>query len=262
MLTSDPVAIKHFTRQSRYQLVDSLTGVIGEPSVAFIMLNTAVAPTNDLRIRQALAKGHRLGEIHKIFGAGFTKPVNGLFLPGSPYYSSDTGYPTYDPAGAKALVNQYKAEHGTPSLTLTTVTDPRLENVVQIIQQMWNQVGFDVTVASHPAGHPHRPTSSPASSRPPPPTSSAPSTPTSTTCGCSTTTVSPVGSIGLNFARNSNPEIEFSLQSGRTSTDQSTRDVAYQKLNQLLAQDLPVPVARAVPLRRRRRPARARTSSG
>src|ERR1019366_5418656 len=55
----------------------------------------------------------------------------------------------------------------------------------------------------------------------------------------STTTVSPLGSIGLNFPRNSDPEIEFSLQSGRTSADQATREVAYKKLNQLLAHDLP-----------------------
>ena len=45
-------------REARgYQLVDTRTGVIGEPTFSFIMLNTAVAPTNDLRIRQALAKG-------------------------------------------------------------------------------------------------------------------------------------------------------------------------------------------------------------
>ena len=28
------------------------------------------------------------------------------------------------------------------------MTDPRLEQVVQIIQQMWNQAGFDITVSA------------------------------------------------------------------------------------------------------------------
>jgi len=238
MLTSDPVAIKGFTGQSQYQLVDSLTGVIGQPSVAFIMLNTDVAPTNDLRIRQALAKGLDVTQVLKIFGGGLSKPVNGLFLPGSPYYSSDTGYPTFDPAGAKALVNEYKAEHGTPSLTLTTVTDPRLENVVQIIQQMWNQVGFNTQVAAIQqatlitdfiTGKYQAATSYQFGAV----------DPDLNYVWFSTTTVSPVGSIGLNFPRNSDPEIEFSLQSGRTSADQATRVVAYKKLNQLLAHDLP-----------------------
>ena len=237
ILTTDPNTIKDVTGQSQYQLVDSLTGVIGEPSMGFIMLNTDVAPTNDLRIRQALAKGLDVTQILKIFSDGYTKPVNGLFLPGSPYYS-DTGYPTYDPAGARALVNQYKAEHGTPSLTLTTVTDPRLESVVQIIQQMWNQVGFDVSVAAIQqatlitdfiTGKFQAATSYQFGAV----------DPDLNYVWFSTTTVSPVGSIGLNFARNSDPEIEFSLQEGRTSADPSTRQVAYKKLNQRLAQDLP-----------------------
>ena len=238
ILTSDPNTIRDVSGQSQYQLVDSLTGVIGEPSVGFIMLNTAVAPTNDLRIRQALAKGLDVTQILKIFGDGYTKPINGLFLPGSQYYSSDTGYPTYDQAGAKALVDQYKAEHGTPSLTLSTVTDPRLESVVQIVQQMWNQVGFDVTVAAIQqatlitdfiTGKFQAATSYQFGAV----------DPDINYVWFSTTTVSPVGSIGLNFARNSDPEIEFSLQSGRTSADPSTRQVAYKKLNQRLAQDLP-----------------------
>ncbi len=238
ILTNDPVTIKAFTGSSQYQLVDSLTDSIGEPTVAFVMLNTAVAPTNDLRVRQALAKSLDVKQILKIFGGGYTKAINGLFQPGSPFYVSDTGYPKYDLAGAKALVNQYKAEHGTPTLTLTTVTDPRLESLVQIIQQMWNQVGFDISVASIQqatlitdfiTGKFQAATSYQFGAV----------DPDLNYVWFSTTTVSPVGSIGLNFPRNSDPQIEFSLQSGRTSSSQSTREVAYKKLNQRLAADLP-----------------------
>ena len=38
--STDPDTINRFTGQSGYQIVDSATGVIGEPSMAFIMLNT------------------------------------------------------------------------------------------------------------------------------------------------------------------------------------------------------------------------------
>ena len=55
--------------------------------MAFIMLNCAKPPTNDLTIRQALAKGLDQATIQKIFGGGFAQPVSGLFLEGSPYYS-------------------------------------------------------------------------------------------------------------------------------------------------------------------------------
>ena len=237
ILTNDAVTITEFTGSSQYQLVDSLAGVIGQPTVSFIMLNTAVAPTNDLRIRQALAKGLDVNQILKIFGGGLTESINGLFLKGSPFYSS-TGYPTFDPAGAKSLVSQYTAEHGTPALTLTTVTDPRLERVVQVIQQMWNQVGFNITVSAIQqatlitnfiTGKFQAATSYQFGAV----------DPDLNYVWFSTTTVSPVGGIGLNFPRNSDPDIEFSLQSGRTSSSQSTREVAYKKLDQRLAADLP-----------------------
>ena len=50
---------------------------------------------------------------------------------------------------------------------------------------------------------------------------------------------SPVGTIGLNFARNSDPQIETALLEGRHTTDQATRNTAYQTVNERLAEDLP-----------------------
>ena len=235
--STDPNTIRRFEGQSGYQVVDSRTGVIGEPSVSFIMLNTTVAPTNDLRIRQALAKGLNQATVQKIFGAGFANPVSGLFLSDSQYYST-TGYPTFDPTGAKKLVAEYKAEHGTPSITLLTITDPRLTQVVEIIQQMWNQVGFDVKISqiqqadlisdfifgkfqaatSYQFGNVD---------------------PDLNYVWWSTTTAGPVGSIALNFARNSDPVIEQNMLTGRHTTDQAIRVKAYQTVNEHLAKDLP-----------------------
>jgi ABC-type transport system substrate-binding protein len=235
--STDPGTINRFSGSSGYQLVDSRTGVIGEPTMGFIMLNTAVAPTSDLRIRQALAKGLDTAQVQKIFGGGFGKPVNGLFLPGSPYYSS-TGYPTYDPTGAKALVSQYKAEHGTPSLQLTTITDPRLAQLVQIVQQMWDQVGFDVSVntvqqaniiSDFVTGKFQAATSYQFGNV----------NPDLNYVWWSTTTISPVGGIGLNFTRLDDPQIESAMLAGRAATDQATRVASYQKVNERLAQDLP-----------------------
>jgi ABC-type transport system substrate-binding protein len=237
MLSTDPNTINHFSGQSGYQVVDSLTGVIGQPSLGFIMLNTAVAPTNDLRIRQALVKATDQAEIQKLYGGGFTQPVNGLFLPGSPYYSS-TGYPTFNPAAARNLVNQYKAQHGTPSLELMTVPDPRYENLVQILQQMWNQVGFNTTVADVQQaniisdfvyGKFQAVTSYQFGAV----------DPALNYVWFSTTTVSPVGGIGLNFPRNNDPQLETALETGRTTTSQSTRVAAYKEVNTRLSHDLP-----------------------
>jgi peptide/nickel transport system substrate-binding protein len=237
ILSTDADTINRFKGQSSYQMVDSLTKTIGEPTMAFVMLNTAVAPTDDLRIRQALAKGLNTAAIRKIFGGGYAKPINGLFLPGSPYYSN-TGYPTYDVKGAKALVSAYKADHGTPSIELTTITDPRLYQVVQVIQQMWSQIGVKVTISTIQqatlitefiTGKYQAATSY----------QFGVVDPDLNYVWFSTTTVEPVGAIGLNFTRNDDPLVEAALQAGRVSPSTSVRATAYKKLNTRLAKDLP-----------------------
>ena len=114
----DPTTITNFSGSggSGYQLVDTATGVIGQPTFAFIMLNTVVPPTNDLSIRQALAMGMNQAQVQQVIGGPAAKPATGIFLPNSPYYS-DTHYPTYNPTKAKELVAAYKAKHGTPPST-------------------------------------------------------------------------------------------------------------------------------------------------
>ena len=235
--SADAKTISRFAGQAGYQVVDSRTGVIGEPTMAYIQLNTAVSPTNDPQIRLALAKALNQATIQKIFGGGFAIPVNGLFLKDSPFYSN-TGFPGYDPAGAKKLVSAYKAQHGTPTLNLITTTDPRLGQVVQIIQQMWNQAGFDVTigqveqatlVSDFIFGKYQAATSAQFGAI----------DPDLNYVWWSTTTVKPPGSIALNFARNSDPVIEQNLLTGRHTADKATRVSAYQAVNEQLAKDLP-----------------------
>ncbi|MGA8724838.1 MAG: ABC transporter substrate-binding protein [Acidimicrobiales bacterium] len=237
--STDPNTIVRFSGSggSGFQVVDSVTGVIGEPTVAFIMLNCETAPTNDLRIRQALAKATDTAEIRKIYDAGFGGPINGLFLSNSPYYSN-TGFPTYDPTAARQLINEYKAEHGTPSLKLITIPDPLYIKLIQIIQQMWEQVGVTVTlgeveqatiITDFITGEFQAATVYQFGAV----------DPDLNYVWFSSTTVSPVGSIGLNFPRNSDPQIESALLTGRHTTDQAARNKAYQTVNERLAVDLP-----------------------
>jgi peptide/nickel transport system substrate-binding protein len=235
--SAQPTTITNFSGSggTGYQLVDSRT-VIGQPTFAYIMLNTVVAPTNDLTIRQALAKGMDQSEVQKIIGGPPAQPATGIFTPGSPYYS-DTGYPTYDPTGAKALVEQYKKQHGTPTLDLLTIPDPIEIKVVQAVQQMWQQVGFDVTVSEVEQatiiddfvfGKFQAVTSYQFGAV----------TPDLNYVWWSTTTISPLGQIGLNFTRLDDPKLESAMLEGRHTTDQATRVKAYQTVNERLAKDL------------------------
>jgi ABC-type transport system substrate-binding protein len=239
IISTDPNTIQHFTGSggSGYAVVDSLNGVIGQPTIGFVMLNTEVAPTSDLSIRQALAYATDYATIQKLFDAGYGSPVNGLFPKSSPYYS-DTGFPTYNLSKAKSLVSAYKAQHGTPALLLQTIPDPRYIKLVEILQQMWNQAGFNVSVGEvqqadiitdFVVGKFQAVTSYQFGAV----------DPALNYVWFSTTTVAPIGSIGLNFPRNSDPAIQTALQTGRSTTDSATRVSAYRTVNERLAQDLP-----------------------
>jgi len=47
------------------------------------------------------------------------------------------------------------------------------------------------------------------------------------------------GSLSINMARNSDPQIEAALQQGRASADKDVREAAYKTVNKRLALDLP-----------------------
>ena len=205
ILSTDPNTINHFggSGGSGYTVVDSLTGVLGEPTLGFVMLNTVTAPTDDLRVRRAIAMATDQTEIIKLFNAGYGVAANGIFLKGSPYYT-DTGYPSHDPAGAKALIDEYKAEKGTPSFTLLTIPDPRYISIVQVLQQMWTQAGMDVTVSETQQatliddfvlGKFQAVTSYQFGAV----------DPSLNYVWFSTTTLEPIGTLGLNFPRNNDP---------------------------------------------------------
>lgn len=237
IVSADPKTVTRFSGVSGFQLVDTLNDTIGEPDMDFIMLNCAVAPTNDLSIRQALAKATDQVQVLKIFGGGLSKPTTGLFPKGSKYYSPTT-YPTFDLPGAKALVAAYKAQHGTPALQLTGTTDPRIVTVTQVLQQMWNQAGFDVSVKAIEqaalitdaiTGGFQALTWE----------QFATPDPDLNYVWWSTTTANAPGQITLNFARNSDPLIEQALQTGRTNPDPAARIKAYQTVNERLGIDIP-----------------------
>ena len=145
MVTRDPDAIRDLRDNSSYQLV--LNPSVGQGDMDFVILNTAVDPTNDLMVRQALAYAIDVDELVKLFGAGIAKPNLSLFPPGSPYRAADNGYPKYDLAKAKALVAQAAPNHGgTIKIALATITDPRLLEQVQAVASMWGLAGIQVTV--------------------------------------------------------------------------------------------------------------------
>ena len=235
----DPNTITNFEGSggSGFQLVDTRTGVIGQPTFSFIMLNNLLPPTNDLGIRQALAKGMDQAEVQKVLGGPPAKPATGVFLPDSPYYSA-TGYPSPDPAGATALIRRYTAQHGPPMVQLSTTPDPRITQLVQVVQEMWSRVGVQssITIVQQADGIVDL---LEGNFQAVPSAQFGAVDPGLNYPWLSTTTVQPIGTVGLNFARNSDPAIESALLTGRSTLDHAARVAAYRTVNERLAVDLP-----------------------
>jgi len=237
IVSIDPQTYQHFHDAPGYQALIETSPVVGSPTMGFVLLNCARPPTDDPRVRLALAKATDQRAIQKVFGDGTVQTINGMFLPDSPYYST-TAYPAPDPAGAAALVRQYAAEHGPPVVQLSTTPDPRITQLIQVVQEMWTRVGVQstITVVQQADAIVNLLT---GAFQAVPSAQFGAVDPGLNYPWLSTTTVQPIGTIGLNFARNSDPAIEAALLVGRSTTDHASRVHAYRTVNERLAQDLP-----------------------
>lgn len=233
-----PQTIKPFFSNSKYQVITTKLPAQAEPTVDFIMLNTAVEPLNDLTLRQALGMAIDRELLRESFGADLTQLVNGPFQPGEIWYGK-TGYPGFDPAQAKKLVAEYVKKTGkTPSIELTTIQGPDYLAIAESVQANWqaagvttsvSQVEFSQFVDDAVLGRFQACTFEQFGA----------TDPDQNYIWWSSETVGPVGGVSLNMARNSDPRIQSALTTGRQSTDIHTRADAYQQVSKYLAEDLP-----------------------
>jgi len=238
MVSHDPHAIKDLAHNSTYSQVDTLGSTVGEPDMQFIILNTSIAPLDDINVRRALAYALDTNTLNRLFGAGVTEPATSPFSQGSPYRSPDNHYPTYNLAKARELVAQAKPNHGgTLLVNLATVPDPRLLAVLQAIQQMWQQAGFTVTLSTYQQATFIDNMLSGTSFMAYTDEMFAAPDPDLNYVWWSPTTVPPP--VTLNWSRLKDPRIETALQQGRTESNPQLRAQAYQTLDNLLAEDLP-----------------------
>ncbi len=111
-----------------------------------VQLNTAVAPLNDKRVREALYYATDVAEIRKgVFkdwypaSEMFTAP-GGLF-----HHASVAGYREYDLEKARALVK----EVGGIRLTLGTIKSAIAMQVMSALQTQWRKAGIDVEIQTY-----------------------------------------------------------------------------------------------------------------
>ena len=106
-------------------------------------------PTSDARVRCALSKAIDRQELIDLTGGGILEIANGVFSPGQEGYLEDNGFdPAQDIEGAKALIDEYKAETGATSVAVTYghTADRTGDQVADLLKGYWAEIGVDTKV--------------------------------------------------------------------------------------------------------------------
>ncbi len=237
MITDTPQIIEQFRGNRSYSYIDDSTHVAGEPDMNCVQLNGLSKPFNNPTVRRAAALAINRQQYAKVIDNNVLAPSNGVFVKGSPYYGP-VPYPAYNPAEASRLVKQAEIPLGSPiSFTLGATNSPASLRSQQYLMQAFQAVGFQVkpqTVQQNEIINNALAGKYQALGW----RQFGAVDPDLNYIFWSTTTVSS-GALSINMARNSDPQIETALLSGRSSTEKSVREAAYKKVNQRFAIDLP-----------------------
>jgi peptide/nickel transport system substrate-binding protein len=156
-LETGDIDLLHTANGSAIAKLRELSGVTtnedaeyNETSLVLINNGLPDSPVSDRRVRIALAAAIDRDALIERRHAGVHLPANGPFSPSQLGHLDDTGYPDFDPARAKELVEEYLADTGADGvhLTFTTVNDPEALGTAELLQQFWSQVGIDVELTT------------------------------------------------------------------------------------------------------------------
>ncbi|MBM3598359.1 MAG: peptide ABC transporter [Alphaproteobacteria bacterium] len=113
--------------------------------VGYLFVNALATPTQDVRVRRAIAHAINRDLIIEALMPGFGKPVDVVLTPANFGFVADVkGYP-FDAAKARALIKEAGAE----GAEIPFITSPAYDQrVVQAVQQMLGEVGLKVTISS------------------------------------------------------------------------------------------------------------------
>ena len=203
------------------------------PALSFfgIMLNTKAAPFTDIHARRAVSYGVNREEIVKSVLLNVGVPAQGPLSPASWAYSSSIAPYSYDPAKAKAELQQ----SGLSSLAFTLLIpsgSPATTQLAQFLQQELQAAGIKMTIKQETfatllddtASHNYQAALLGWSGRP-----------------------DPDGNMyawfhtggGFNDMQYSNPQVDAALDAARASTSDTERATSYQQAETLMLQDAP-----------------------
>lgn len=201
----------------------------GSLATNFIQINQGAPDVSDLRVRQALAYAIDRVGLNKAINRGLYKIANTPFGTGLFPHEQVDGYPTYDPAKAKKLVEEY----GKPIRIKLSVNAAPISSLTgQALQQMWKKVGIEteiipleqVQLVRTAAARDYQVMLYRWAGGPDPDKNVHQFFHSKGT---------------MNRVNFNNPEMDKLLDAGRSTTDKAERMKIYRQINNLLAKQLP-----------------------
>jgi ABC-type transport system substrate-binding protein len=199
-------------------------------SSTIILLNNKTAPFDDVRVRQAANYAINRDTYNQVIYGGVREPSYSAFATSSPYFKKDAVLPSFDLNKAKQLLQAY----GKPvNVTLECIPTTEANQLLQVVQQMWQAAGFGVTLKTEEQGQyvndifGHRPYQS--------------------ACFRDNQFVDPDqlwaglhSGSSLNLVNYNNAAVDKALDDGRTNSDSTTRKAAYDVVQQDTSTEVPI----------------------
>ncbi|MFD1532752.1 ABC transporter substrate-binding protein [Pseudonocardia aurantiaca] len=208
------------------------TGGVGGTGLVF-QLQTP--PFDDLRVRRAVAMAVDYDALNNALFQGSMPTMEGPFVEGSYWYTGTADWPDFDPDAARALVEEYEAEHGGDlAFTLGCHSAPSRRRYAELIQNMLTQVGMTVALDTPDvAEYVDRVNAKDYQIGCFPKNGTDPDLVYFPSFSCSGPTTS-------NVFGYCNEAADAALIEGRRSVDLQDRKAAYEKFEEIIAQDLPM----------------------
>ncbi|GGS49700.1 hypothetical protein GCM10010156_05490 [Planobispora rosea] len=202
------------------------------------MLNTAVAPLDDLRVRRALAHGTDRRTVISTLRGGLTKEADSPWSKDSKWYAPGGNYPAYDPARATELIKQVEAEKGPVTFEIISPPDPNTMQGIELAQDMWRKIGVEMTIKqvdqadliNRAVTGDYQATVWVQFSSP---------DPDGEYIWMHQNYAQPVGAVSLNFTRLKDAELSNALDTGRSNPQEDVRKKAYATVQQRLRELVP-----------------------
>lgn len=212
---------------------DQKLQVLAAPTerIGYMFVNALAGPTQDVRVRRAIAHAIDKKTLIEALLQGYGKEVDIVLTPANFGYVEGIGAPAFDPGRARQLIREANAVGAQLSFLTSPAYDRRL---VEAIQQMLQEVGFkvDIQMMDHPTflrrrqGRPDEAGSISLGRW---------------SCACQDAdgVIFPLFRSGSIWAKYVNPEYDQQVDAARATLDEAKRLANYRRAFEILRDDLP-----------------------